>query len=328
MLIKSADDKTKRLRLLKELTESDRLDQSQKDWLQKEHRNIKRGLDGERDAAHYLDSSFSEGRNRAVLHDLRLEADGQFAQIDHLAFDRTLTFFLLETKTFSGSLHINERGEFMVEYSGESRYGIPSPLEQSRRHETVLKKVLKRLDIVGRAGTAPRFVHIVLVHPKAIIHRPPANQFDTSMIIKADQFATWHAKYVDEMGIVPVLTDMVNIRGRDTLKEWADKIKGEHRPTNPLALPDFIKPKADTPTVRRHKPTVTVEALNETAASESKTESKPKPPASRPAKDSDAPTCAACGKRLTPKAEKFCRDKAEWFGRQFYCYDHQAAAKR
>lgn len=328
MLIKSADDKKKRLRLLKELAESDRLDQTQKDWLQKEYRNLRRGIDGERDAAHYLDTSFSESKNRAVLHDLRLEADGQFAQIDHLAFDRTLTFFLLETKTFSGSLHINERGEFMVEYSGESRYGIPSPLEQSRRHETVLKKVLKRLDIVGRVGTTPRFVHVVLVHPKAIIHRPPANQFDTSMIIKADQFPTWHAKHIDEMGIVPVLADMVNLRGRDTLMEWADRLKSEHRPTNLLELPDFIKPRASFPATQRHPPDAAAEIPKRIGASENKSETRPKQSASDAVKVSVAPICATCGKRLTPKAAKFCKDKAAQFGGQFYCYDHQAAAKR
>lgn len=328
MLIKSADDKKKRLRLLKELAESDLLDQSQKDWLQREYRNLKRGIDGERDAAHYLDASFSEGRNRAVLHDLRLEADGQSAQIDHLAFDRTLTFFLLETKTFSGSLHINEQGEFMVEYSGESRYGIPSPLEQSRRHESVLKKVLNRLNILGRVGTTPRFVHVVMVHPKAIIHRPPAKQFDTSMIIKADQFATWHAKHIDEMGIVPVLSDMVNLRGRDTLIEWAEKLKGEHRPINLLELPDFIKPKTKPPAMRRPPLHEEVEAPKEIAGTANKPEVRQKPPAAVAINANAEPICATCGKRLTPKAAKFCKDKATQFGGKFYCYDHQAAAKR
>ena len=135
MLIKSPDDKTKRLRLLEDLRSSDRLDERQKEWLRNEYWRLKPGDKGERDAAHYLDMSFSDSKNHAVLHDLRLEADGQIAQIDHLIVNRLLYFYLLETKTYCGSLHINEQGEFMVEYSGERRYGIESPLEQSRRHD-------------------------------------------------------------------------------------------------------------------------------------------------------------------------------------------------
>ena len=90
MLIKSPDDKKKRLRLLEELRSSDRLDERQKEWLRKEYWRLSPGDKGERDAAHYLDMSFSESKNHAVLHDLRLEADGHIAQIDHLIVNRML----------------------------------------------------------------------------------------------------------------------------------------------------------------------------------------------------------------------------------------------
>lgn len=326
MLIKSADDHKKRLRLLEELRKSDRLDERQKDWLRNEYRRLAPGLAGERDAAHYLDLSFSESKNHAILHDLRLEVDGQVAQIDHLVVDRMLAFFLLETKTYSGSLHINEHGEFLAEYSGERRYGIESPIEQSRRHETVLKKVLERLEITGRAGTKPSFFHVVMVHPKAIINRPPEGTFDTSMVIKADQFATWHRKFIDKMGTTSVLTGMVNIRGRNTVKEWGEKLKSQHRPTNPLELPDFMKPKEIVPTtlptsVLSHQTASQLTQIHGDVSTET-----PQSPASESA--SATLVCATCGKQLTPKVTKFCQDKAAWFGGKLYCYDHQAAAKR
>lgn len=326
MLIKSADDHKKRLRLLEELRNSDRLDDRQKDWLRNEYRRLAPGLAGERDAAHYLDLSFSESKNHAVLHDLRLEADGQVAQIDHLVVDRMLTFFLLETKTYSGSLHINEHGEFMAEYSGERRYGIESPIEQSRRHETVLKKILERLEITGRAGTKPSFFHIVMVHPKAIIHRPPEGTFDTSMVIKADQFATWHRKFVDKMGPASVLAGMVNIRGRNTVKEWGEKLKSQHRPTNPLELPDFMKPKVIVPKLPPNSatPPPMASQFKEIQRTETPATTLPSAPDSSGA----ISVCATCGKQLTPKVTKFCQDKAAWFGGKLYCYDHQAAAKR
>ena len=328
MLIKSPDDKKKRLRLLEELRSSDRLDERQKEWLREEYWHLKPGDKGERDAAHYLDMSFSDSKNHAVLHDLRLEADGQIAQIDHLIVNRMLYFYLLETKTYKGSLHINEQGEFMVEYSGERCYGIESPLEQSRRHEMVLKKVLERLGITGRAGTEPTFIHVVMVHPKAIIHRPPTDKFDTSMVIKADQFATWHAKFVDKLGIATMLPGMVNLRGRNTVMEWGEKLKGEHRPSNPLELPDFMKPKAIAPTRPHASPKTSPVAPVRARVAPGKADT-PQTPTSQLLARSDAkPVCVTCGKSLTPRVAKFCLGKAEWFGGKLYCYDHQAAAKQ
>ena len=40
----------------------------------------------------------------------------------------------------------------------------------------------------------------------------------------------------------------VNLSGRDTVREWGEQLKREHRPTNPLELPYFIKPKVAVPT--------------------------------------------------------------------------------
>lgn len=328
MLIKSADDHKKRLKLLEELRKSDRLDDRQKEWLQKEYWRLAPGLAGERDAAHYLDMTFGASKNNALLHDLRLEADGLVAQIDHLVVTRLLHFYLLETKTYNGSLHINEHGEFTVEYSGERQYGIESPLEQSRRHETVLRKVLERLGIAGRAGTEPSFVHVVMVHPKAIIHRPPANKFDTSMVIKADQFRTWYEKHIDKMGLTSVLASMVNMRGRDTVSELAEMLKAEHRPTNPLELPDFMKPKAAVSIAAAS--TVTPVSTSKLCAAEKKvTEAAAtEPPPTSQAAESGSAVCANCGKSLTPKVVQFCHDNAKRFGGKLYCYNHQAAAKK
>jgi len=323
MLIKSADDHKKRLKLLEELKYSDCLDDRQKDWLRNEYRRLAPGLAGERDAAHYLDMSFSESKNHAVLHDLRLEADGQSAQIDHLVVDRTLTFYLLETKTYSGSLHINEHGEFMAEYSGERRYGIESPLEQSRRHETVLKKVLERLEITGRAGAAPSFVHIVMVHPKAIIHRPPTDTFDTSMVIKADQFATWHAKHIDKIGVASALLGLMQVRGRDTVKEWGEMLKAEHRPTNPLELPEFMKPKRIVITPLAASPASTAPPPTTAKPAAAPTPSSP----TRDAESGEA-LCATCGMTVSPAGKEYCQKNPKMFGGKLYCYKHQEPFKK
>jgi len=97
------------------------------------------------------DLYLSSGKNSVLMHDLRFEVDGEVAQIDHLLLRRAAGIMLFETKNFNGNLRINQRGEFSGNY-GAREYGIPSPLEQSRRHANVLKKRLVRLDIAPRLG--------------------------------------------------------------------------------------------------------------------------------------------------------------------------------
>lgn len=60
---------------------------------------------------------------------------------------------------------INSHSEFTVEYDTD-RFGVPSPLEQSRRHMQVL---LDCLDIGGRADTVLPFQHLVMFHPELVI---------------------------------------------------------------------------------------------------------------------------------------------------------------
>jgi len=201
VLIKAADDKSKRLALLEDLQRSPLLDRRQKDWLRDELHRTRRGIAGERDAAHYLDNYLKDDPDRAVLHDLRFKVDGDVIQIDHLIITRSLYVYLLETKNFNGNVRINEHGEFSVQYGGEREFGIPSPLEQSRRHEGPLRKLFETLEIKGRNGRAPLIQHCMLVTPASMIHRPAAGTFDTTNVIKADQFRGWHEKFQDRTGI-------------------------------------------------------------------------------------------------------------------------------
>lgn len=316
MLLKTADDKTRRLQLLLDLQQSTRLDTRQKEWLSDELFRLRKGIEGERDAAHYVDNYLCDSENNAVLHDLRFVVDGETGQIDHLILGRTLNIYLLETKNFGGDLHINEHGEFSVEYTGRRRYGIPSPLEQSRRHEVVLAKLLDRLEITGRAGLKPTFHHIVLVSPKSLIERPDAKRFDTSRVIKADQFRAWHERFIEkEVGPLAILAAAVNMRSPSTVREWGEKLRRQHRPVDPLALPEFMAPRPD---VVAAPPPPTVTPI----------QSPPITPAAV-ADPTPAPRkrliCATCGDKISYPEGKFCWNNERRFGGLQYCREHQAA---
>ena len=160
MLIKSADDKSKGLALLEDMQKSSLLDNRQKDWLRDELRNLRAGIKGEQESAFHLDGHYKDGQNNVLLHDLRLQVDGETAQIDHLVINRTGYMVLIETKNYSGDLEVNAHVEFTVRY-GRDHYGIPSPYEQSRRHARILGKRLDRLEISTRTDKLPDFHNVV-----------------------------------------------------------------------------------------------------------------------------------------------------------------------
>lgn len=329
MIIKSADDKSKRLSMLEDLQRSTRLDARQRDWLSKELFATRMGASGERDAAYYLDSHFSDGKNHMVLHDLRVVVDGEVAQIDHLIIARGFLFYLLETKTFGGDVLINDLGEFAVRYSGGRVFGIPSPVEQSRRHEKILAKLLQQLDITGRLRSQPRFEHVVLVHPKATIERPSTKALDTGNVIKADQFASWHQKFADKMSVGGLLATMADLRSTDTIKEWAEKIARQHRPADPMTLPDFMSAKLMEQTsaaTRLSALTGSVEVRDVTPVAELNA---PALAQTTPVVASEKKLiCLQCGVKISFAEGRFCWGNVQRFKGGQYCREHQGAFAR
>jgi len=313
MLLKKTDDKSKRLALLEELQKSTMLDSSQKKWLREELSRFRKGIKGEEESAYYLDQHFKGGENHVLLHDLRFEFEGDVAQIDHLIINRFGMFYMAETKNYAGNVTINSHGEFAVEYD-EDRFGVPSPIEQSRRHERILRKLLDRLAITNRLGTQMGFHHVVMFHPKAIITRP-ASGFDTSNVIKADQFPSWHEKFVDKtMGTGMVLRGFANMRSLDTVKEWGEKLMRQHRPQNQLTLPEFMQPKA--------------KAARTPAAPTPVQPTQVAPVAQEPSPTGDAGAkrliCLHCHSKISYPEGKYCWTNAVRFKGGQYCREHQA----
>lgn len=65
---------------------------------------------------------------------------------------------------------------------------------------------------------------------KAIIFRPAAKAFDTSMVIKADAFPEWHKRFVDSgMGVMDVVMGLANLRSAETVKDWGEKLLRQPR---------------------------------------------------------------------------------------------------
>ena len=325
MALKSADDKSKRLVLLEDLQRSPSLDLSQKKWLREELMRTRKGIQGERESAHYLDHYFKDAENHVLLHDLRFVIEGEVTQIDHLIFNRAGIVYMLETKNYACNLVINDRGEFTAEYEN-ARFGIPSPIEQSMRHEKVLHKLLEQLGIVGRTQKHPDFHHVVMLHPKATIERPPTKSFDTANVIKADQFPTWHKSFVEKVGLGTLFKSALNVRSLETIMEWGEQLKRQHRPADLLEMPDLMRPRELTKVAVLASP-LSRPALQPAAPPPARSQAPALAPLvadgllTKPAKRL---VCARCGVKISFAEGKFCWNNAQRFGGLAYCREHQA----
>jgi hypothetical protein len=307
MLLKSADDKSDRIKLLETLSQSDRFDDWSKKKLAQELANLREGLIGEKEAAFHINALFGDSKNVIVIHDLRLEHEGGTVQIDHLAISRFFYVYVIESKNYGANVDINERGEFSVRYGRNPPFGIESPIEQNRRHVEALRKLFVQHGITSRVS-APTFRSVVMFHPKAVIKRPRQERFDTSMVIKADQFRTLHEKTADAASTLEVFKSIANVVSHEMLLEWGNRLVSLHKPAPLAQMPAYVK----------LKPVVGA-------------------PASAPApKQAPASTgiqetkerrliCATCGKKISYAEGKFCWNNEKRFGGLQYCREHQSA---
>lgn len=182
MIVKNADDKGAALATLEALRV--RADSKKQKYIEDEIRMMRAGIKGEQESAYHIDFDFRDSELTSVIHDLRLEMGGRVAQIDHLVIHRTQKFYVLETKSFSHGLKITDEGEFLRWNDWKKTYeGMPSPIEQNRRHAEVLRDVLIRLGY-----TTPEVESFVLISPTARIDRSKLHPCPE--VVKADQFTT------------------------------------------------------------------------------------------------------------------------------------------
>lgn len=193
MIIKSIDDKTEAFNTLKALLPY--ATEQQKKRLQHELSSLQKGYYNEKQVAYILDRAFGDKQNTLILHDLRLEYNGQVAQIDHLLINSG-AIYILESKYFSQKLHIDKKGNWIAKYD-HAQYSIPSPVEQNRRHISLLKKILEAYDLIPtRLGikVSLNFFDFVLISTNCILEgEVPSN------VIKADTIeTTLHQKWNTE----------------------------------------------------------------------------------------------------------------------------------
>ena len=224
MLIKAATDRSQDLETLQALLESPGISASTRTLIDKEIRKIRAGAKGEAEAAYEIEFHHKASRNWAVIHDLRIEHQGRVAQIDHLLINRWLEIWVCESKHFSEGVAINEQGEFTGFFAGRP-YGVPSPLEQNRKHVAVLRAVLGSsfIQLPTRLGLTlmPAVLSVILVSKGARISRPKTKRDGIERVIKSDQLRDLIERRVNEESAATTLLSMGKLVSPETLEDLA-----------------------------------------------------------------------------------------------------------
>jgi Nuclease-related domain len=231
MILKHKDDSAPQISKLERLLTLPQLTKSQRDDLHDELAAIRAGAAGEKEAAYHIDFGWKDGRNSVVIHDMRIEHQGRVAQIDHLILMRTLDCHVLETKGFSSGVRISETGEWETRTRFGWR-GIPSPVEQNRRHIEVLQAFVRDYDLSPRrlgVSLPLRFHNWVLVSPKCQVRRS-GEEWDH--VVKMDLFEKRFSECMQATGFFDTLSSVSKLVSLETLQGIGESLIKVHTPAS------------------------------------------------------------------------------------------------
>ena len=242
MLIKEKKSRIKDIKELKSLLQEELTNEKRRD-IEQDLKNLIKGEKGEYDAAYHINFYYKDLKGTAVIHDLRLEYNGQVAQIDHLLITRTYCFNVIESKNYSSQVKINDNGEFQIFNARLNRYqGIESPIEQNKRHIHVLKEFLVNEKILpNKLGIQynPTFCSFILFSPESVIERP--KNFDTKIVVKTDSLKTVRDQLIEEESddLGNFFGNVMNIAkyslsSKEEVRQVAEKIVSYHKPSKPF----------------------------------------------------------------------------------------------
>jgi len=230
MILKEADDKSAQAEALARLLEI--APTKTKPSIKAELAMFRAGIKGERESSFHLNDFFKDSKNIYIIHDLRIEHNGRVAQIDHILINRLFEVYVLETKQLHAGMKISEDGEFSQWNNYKKSYeGMASPLAQNIRHIDVLKEVFRdKVELPKRLGfkLKPKLYSRILVNSKARIIRP--KNFDTSEIIKADDFFQKYQDAFDKVSFVDAVSGLAKVVSPEQASYLARKLMSFHKP--------------------------------------------------------------------------------------------------
>jgi hypothetical protein len=310
MQVKAADDRSADMTDLEDLGRRNALLPLKRKEIERELRNLRAGLAGERDAAYEIELYFGRSKNFVTIHDLRFEVGGYVAQIDHLILNRIGEVWICESKHFAEGVSVNDHGEWAMYWHSQPQ-GIPSPIDQNRRHALLLQRAFDDglVPLPKRFGLAPMkpiIRSLVLVSNNARIGRPRRPVAGIDEVIKVEKLEQTVRGAIDEAPVIRFSRAM----GTDGLEKFARALAALHEPS----YPNWIAKFGLTPPERGVPEIAYATSFDPTAEL---------PTSVAPPSRGSGHKCASCGDSISFAVVKFCWNNSARFGGKVYCMNCQ-----
>ncbi|WP_018951357.1 nuclease-related domain-containing protein [Thioalkalivibrio sp. AKL12] len=259
----------------------------------------KAGHQQEQDVAFYLRREFGDDEAVRIINDLRIEHNGERAQIDHLVV-HPYGLVVIESKSIYGEVKVNGHGEWSRSYRGDW-YGMPSPVRQAELQEALVKDLLRenvekflgrllglQTQIGGRDWRT-----LCAVSSSAILHRDEMPRAIANRVVKSEFVAEKVRELVGSRA-----KGLVTARPRFSQKE----IEG----IGDFLLQSHLRPSANTSAVAEPAPRVQEPPVSDNPEPAPKAQRAPTPepqsaqagpsPATSPSQASTL-ACKKCGEQ-------------------------------
>ena len=190
----------------------------------------KAGLAAEKQMAFYLKRAFTDKEDIFILNDIRLERNGEVAQIDHLII-HSYGFIIIESKSVSSKVSVNKHAEWKRIYNNKES-GMRSPIQQAKIQASFLTAYLNakgntlfKKSIVDKVIANPKYEYykfdvLVAISDTGIIER---DSIDLPEVLKAD-------------AVPDQILELIAIAKKDMLKALV----------NPFAISEGYRFRSDT----------------------------------------------------------------------------------
>lgn len=160
------------------------------DLINRDIRNIRYGVEGEKATAFELKNSFLP---LIALHDIRLEYKSSLiSQFDFIVLT-TRGILVIEVKNLYGDIELTEEGEF-IRICKDNREGMYSPATQNLRHINILRNMLIEDELLNNI---PINSLIVVTNPKTVLFKEKAPIDISEQLIRLDQMNEWINNYIN-----------------------------------------------------------------------------------------------------------------------------------
>jgi hypothetical protein len=316
MQIKSADEIKPTVDALSALSCRVDANDRTRQAIELELRLIKAGARAEREAAFEIEFYTRDRHDMMTIHGLRIDYNGRVASIDHMVVTSELELWVCESKSVAEVVEINEHGEWSNYYRDRPR-GIPSPIEQNRRHVRVLEDLFATGaafgQIAGGLARRPEFKTLVIVSKKGRIDRRAAGLvIGIESVVKADQaftkISSGHAHRRSSQSPQPGSPALDD----SALENLARQLAALHAPVRVDWAARFGLP-AEPP----------LRLLEDLPPVQGKGHAPPSAPVVVPIGTATRPVCISCRTTLSRAVVDYCRANASLFAGGIYCIDCQ-----